>query len=83
MVPREVSKQQLAVSRVSAWLAPHRASGAIKSLPDHLIVAIVFGPCQEYGRYWLTHRLDKDMRTARRLLADAAWNSVRGEAHGA
>jgi AcrR family transcriptional regulator len=77
------AQRQAFFQRVSAWLAPHRASGAIKPLPDHLVVAIVFGPCQEYGRYWLTHRGEKDMRTARRLLADAAWNAVRGEAHGA
>jgi len=67
--------------RVFAWIAPRRARGEIKALADHVLVALVIGPSQEYGRYWLGHRDPRDLARARTLLANAAWESVRPVPH--
>jgi AcrR family transcriptional regulator len=75
--------RQAFFQRVFAWIRPRSERGELRPLPEPVLVALVIGPSQEYGRYWLGHRDEPERRRARRLLADAAWNAVRGEdAHG-
>jgi len=65
--------------RALAWLRPHIATGAILELPAPVLVSLIIGPCQEYGRYWLARSESTDaaeLGRARRALSDAAWAAV-------
>lgn len=59
------------------WLNPHIEQGHIRSLPPEIYSAILIGPSQDFARHWLTDRVRTDLKVARTMLADAAWNSLR------
>ncbi len=61
---------------VQAWLAPHVAAGAIRSLDPDLFEALVLGPSHEYARHRLAGRATTSAAAARRVLAAAAWSAV-------
>ncbi len=67
------------VVQAQQWLSPFIERGQLKSLALDLYLAVLFGPCNEYGRYWLARRTQTDMKGARRQLADAAWAAVRAD----
>jgi len=67
--------------RALAWLAPHIQHGDILDLPAPVLVSLIIGPCQEYGRYWLGRSESAELGPARRALSDAAWASVRNPHH--
>jgi AcrR family transcriptional regulator len=60
-----------------AWLKPQIAARVIVELPADLYAAILIGPSQEFARHWLASRIQTDMKRARKLLAEAAWRSLR------
>ncbi len=60
------------------WLSPHTASGAICEIPADMLESIIIGPSQDYTRRYLAGRARSDLSVAKRILARAAWASVRG-----
>ncbi len=64
--------------QVAAWMRPHAERGDLPVLPEDLYVAILIGPSQKFERDWLAGRTRSDPSQVRRVLADAAWNSLRG-----
>ncbi len=64
-------------SATSAWFRRQADTGAIRSLPRDLLYAVLVGPAQEFSRHWLAGRVQSSMRTAERVLAQAAWDALR------
>jgi AcrR family transcriptional regulator len=62
---------------IKQHVAPHVASGAIRALPQDMLLPIVIGPAMEWARQWLTGRSRTSPAAARKILADAAWAAVR------
>jgi AcrR family transcriptional regulator len=60
----------------SAWLERHVHDGRIQAVPFDVFYALLIGPAQEFSRHWLEGRMRTSMRTAERVLADAAWRSL-------
>jgi AcrR family transcriptional regulator len=60
-----------------ALIRPRMDGGEIAALRFDILLALLFGPAQEFLRLWLAGRTDLALRQARELLAEAAWKSVR------
>jgi AcrR family transcriptional regulator len=58
-------------------LTPFLSPAARAGLPFDVLVAVLIGPVHEYGRNWLAGRVRTSPERAGRLLAAAAWQSVR------
>lgn len=63
--------------RMRHWIAMQEEKGEIRSLPRDLFFSIVFGPCQEYVRQWLSGVAVSTPQTIAEELALLAWQSVR------
>jgi AcrR family transcriptional regulator len=61
------------------WVRPFVEAGDVLDLPGDLYVALLVGPVQAYSRMRLSGRARTDLATAREVLGEAAWNSVRVE----
>jgi hypothetical protein len=72
---RELNRAAFAAT--AEWLRPHIESGRVKRMPMELYYLTLIGPSQEFARHWLSGRTSSSMREAERLLAQAAWDSVR------
>jgi AcrR family transcriptional regulator len=53
---------------------------AARALPPDLLIAIVIGPAMTYAREHLAGHAATELRRARRVLADAAWAALHGQA---
>ena len=60
-----------------ALIRPRMDAGEIAPLRFDILLALLFGPAQEFLRLWSAGRTDLGLRQARELLAEAAWKSVR------
>jgi AcrR family transcriptional regulator len=60
-----------------ALIRPHMDEGETESVRLEILLALLFGPAQEFLRLWFSGRTDLGLRQARELLAEAAWKSVR------
>ena len=61
------------------WLRTHIANGAVRDLPFDLAYVLWLGAAQEYCRLWLAGATRVGTRTAKRTLAEGAWNSLQTE----
>jgi AcrR family transcriptional regulator len=61
----------------SAWFRKQAEADAIRVLPRDLLYTVLVGPAQEFSRHWLAGRVKTSMRTAERVLAEAAWDALR------
>lgn len=64
--------------RVAEWGEPYLESGALRRLAPDLYYALAIGPSQELARHWLAGRLQTQIDEAEPVLADAAWQALRG-----
>lgn len=64
---------------VRAWLHAYAHRGEVRMLPDDLYHAIWSGPAHEVSRQWLAGRVRTPLPRAARVLADTAWEALRGE----
>jgi AcrR family transcriptional regulator len=64
------------VREAVALIRPHMDRGEIAALRLEILLALLFGPAQEFLRLWFAERTDLGLRQARELLAEAAWKSV-------
>ena len=65
------------------WFVPHVLSGALLKLPTEMYMTLISGPTLEHSRMWLSGRSQKSPGDVSTILAEAAWQSVRGKsAHG-
>jgi AcrR family transcriptional regulator len=64
---------------VMAWWRPHVRYGALRDLPLDLAYALWLGPVQEYCRLWLADRTPVAPRRAASVLADGAWQALKGD----
>lgn len=76
----EIRASRAAFFRAAAeFFRGHLENGELRAMPFELFVALTTGPVQEYTRHWLGHPDPGDLKKARKILADAAWASVRKE----
>ena len=61
------------------WFVPHVQRGELLELPRSLYIPIVCGPALEYSRLWLSGRNRRSPDDVSALLAEAAWQSIRGD----
>lgn len=62
---------------LTAWFAPHIEAGVLKNLHFNLYVPLISGPTLEYSRMWLSGRYTRSPETVSKVMAEAAWQSVR------
>jgi AcrR family transcriptional regulator len=72
---REINQGFIREAR--ALIRPHMDRGEIAALRLEILLALLFGPAQEFLRLRFSGRTDLGLRQARELLAEAAWKSVR------
>lgn len=70
-------QNKLFISRISSWLTAHIENGELRRLPLDLYPTLIFGPCQEYARFWLAGQMRTELDRAVELLADALWRALR------
>lgn len=63
-------------AEVAAW-AEERGGAGVVGLPPDLANAMWLGPAQEFARHWLAGRAQTSIERAARVLAEAAWRSLR------
>jgi AcrR family transcriptional regulator len=63
---------------VMAWWATHAHYDAVRKLPLELIDALWLGPAQQVIGHWLAGRANKPTRQTRSVLAQAAWDALKG-----
>lgn len=61
------------------WFVPHVQRGELLELPRSLYIPIICGPTLEYSRLWLSGRNRRSPDDVSALLAEAAWQSIRGD----
>ena len=61
------------------WVRPFVEAGEVLDLPRDLYVALLVGPVQAYSRMRQSGRARTDLATAREVLGEAAWKSIRVE----
>ena len=61
------------------WFVPHVQKGELLELPRSLYIPIICGPTLEYSRLWLSGRNGRSPDDVSALLAEAAWQSIRGD----
>jgi AcrR family transcriptional regulator len=64
---------------VAAWVAPHIQAGVLSPLPADVIGAVWIGPAQQFARQWLAGHSTTPLPKATRVLAAAAWRSLRAD----
>lgn len=67
------------LGEAARWWRTHVGYGALADLPFDLAYVLWLGAAQEYCRLWLAGATRVGMRTAKRTLADGAWNALRNE----
>ena len=75
---REMNRRLFADA--SAWLRPHVRAGRLRDVPSDLFYTLLIGPSQEFCRHWLAGRTKTSLKRAAGVLADAAWESLKGDA---
>ncbi len=65
-----------------SWFAPRIESGELKDLHFNVYVPLISGPTLEYSRMWLSGRYSRSPETVSKVMAEAAWQSVRGQNDG-
>jgi AcrR family transcriptional regulator len=60
------------------WFVPHVKSGALLELPTSMYVPLICGSTLEYSRLWLSGRNNRSPSNVASILAEAAWQSVKG-----
>jgi AcrR family transcriptional regulator len=60
------------------WFVPHVKSGALLELPTSMYVPLICGSTLEYSRLWLSGRNNRSPSDVASILAEAAWQSVKG-----
>ena len=67
------------LGEASRWWRTHAGYGALRDLPFDMAYVLWLGAAQEYCRLWLAGATRVGMKTAKRTLADGAWNSLKTE----
>lgn len=73
------ASNRILFGRLSEWVGAARAEGSIRTDSVALLHALVFAPTQELARLHLAGLLDRPLAEYRDQLAQAAWDSVRGD----
>jgi AcrR family transcriptional regulator len=50
-----------------------------RSLPFEIVFSLIIFPCFNFARLWLSGQVETDLDSAGRILADAAWRSLKAE----
>jgi AcrR family transcriptional regulator len=58
------------------WVETRVGRGELPALPYDLYRAILFGPSEQFARYWLAGRTTTDLKEAARILAESAWRAL-------
>lgn len=74
---RELNRRFFAAVR--RWVRPRVQRGELRALDPELVTALWIGPSHELARQWLATRSRTSLEDAARLLAEAAWRSLRTE----
>ena len=63
---------------VIAWRQPYVEAGVIVDLPADLYRPLLVGPLHEFSRQWLAGRGTASMKDAQAVIAEAAWQALKG-----
>lgn len=58
------------------WVEICVSRGELPALEYDIYRAILFGPSEQFARYWLAGRTSTTLKKAARLLAEGAWNTL-------
>jgi AcrR family transcriptional regulator len=61
------------------WLDARYDAGELRSLPFEIVFSLIIFPCFNFARLWLSGQVETDLDSAGRILADAAWRSLKAE----
>ncbi len=75
--PRVRGLNRLLFAEIEQWHRPLAESGDLRDMPLPLLLAIWFGPAQEYARQALERPQPPTLLDAEPALADAAWAALR------
>jgi len=64
-------------SATAGWVDAEVGAGRLRPLPRGLFYAVLLGPAQEFSRRRLSGQSGTPMRTAERVLGQAAWDALR------
>lgn len=64
------------LARLTAWMRPHMASGAVASLPMAQVEMLLIGPVAEVTRRWLAGAPEIDLAESARVLPERIWRSL-------
>lgn len=77
---RELREMDRAVGQsLYDWFVPHVIKGELLELPRSLYIPLICGPTLEYSRLWLSGRNRRSPGDVAAVLAEAAWQSIRGD----
>ncbi|NLA42099.1 MAG: TetR/AcrR family transcriptional regulator [Smithella sp.] len=65
--------------KVIGWFVKHIEKGTFRPLPWEIIIAMVFGPCQEYARLYYSGKANLKIEQAVRNLSDVVWRALASE----
>lgn len=82
VIPEEQVTHWLALrngfaENLSVYLTPHIKAGAIKAMPEHICISLVFGPVIDFTRWCLQNNQMSELMQQRTHFAEAAWQTLR------
>lgn len=70
--------QREGVQAASDWFRARMVRGELPNLSQDVVRAVLYGPAAHFARQWTRGQADVDIETAKRQLADAAWQALSG-----
>jgi AcrR family transcriptional regulator len=67
-----------AIEGATEWFRSRMLAGELQNLTTDVVRAILYGPANHFARQWITSQADVELQTAKRLLANAAWDALKG-----
>jgi len=62
--------------RLLLFFGEHMRTGSVKPLPADIMASLIFGPCMEYTRQYLSGVARTPMERAAEVLGNAAWQTL-------
>jgi AcrR family transcriptional regulator len=67
-----------AIEGATEWFRSRMVSGELQNLTTDVVRAILYGPANHFARQWIASQADVELQTAKRVLASAAWDALKG-----
>jgi AcrR family transcriptional regulator len=64
------------VEKLSRWLTGHMSEGTLRKLPTDIMLPLIFGPCMEFTRLYLSGHTSTAPGRAAPALGEAVWRAL-------